>query len=438
MSIVSRLVSHARMFRSVLAVCSAVLPHALGCAGGSAVDPGQGLTYGAGSDDGGGQTGASSGSAQGGATNGSPSGCPTDFGCATDAGADGNGTANAGGGDASGGASTDSGAAATADAGGRAAVDANGAADAGCVGSACAIPIKHVIVIVKENHTFDNYFGAFPGAEGTLTSGGQNVCRSSKGPGPCARAPDAPSHDMCHGHDCGIIDWDQGQMDGWNHTGGSDTGDDLVYAQYGEQDIPNYWAYARHFVVGDHYFADVLSPSLPGHMFTVAAQAAWTTDNPPTDLPAKLVPGPPPMFLGPHPYWGCDEWPGDTVPILAGGVTPTKVFPCFNIPSIPDVLPAGVDWKYYGTNFDGSKDAEQVGSRRQCNAIDDGHQQSHATGRFLARRPRSILRASRRHRSRIETPARGRMRWGELDCFLHQPIDGQRLLERHSHSFHHG
>ena len=31
------------------------------------------------------------------------------------------------------------------------------------------IPIKHVVVIVKENHTFDNYFGSFPGAEGTTT-----------------------------------------------------------------------------------------------------------------------------------------------------------------------------------------------------------------------------------------------------------------------------
>jgi phospholipase C len=27
-------------------------------------------------------------------------------------------------------------------------------------------PIAHVIIIVKENHTFDNYFGTFPGAEG--------------------------------------------------------------------------------------------------------------------------------------------------------------------------------------------------------------------------------------------------------------------------------
>src|SRR5579862_3103752 len=30
-----------------------------------------------------------------------------------------------------------------------------------------ASPIEHVVIIVKENHTFDNYFGTFPGAAGT-------------------------------------------------------------------------------------------------------------------------------------------------------------------------------------------------------------------------------------------------------------------------------
>jgi phospholipase C len=29
-----------------------------------------------------------------------------------------------------------------------------------------AIPIEHIIVIVQENHSFDNYFGTYPGANG--------------------------------------------------------------------------------------------------------------------------------------------------------------------------------------------------------------------------------------------------------------------------------
>jgi phospholipase C len=214
------------------------------------------------------------------------------------------------------------------------------------------IPIKHVVVIVKENHTFDNYFGSYPGANGTLNAQGVNMCPTTSGAmAPCTQAPDATSHDMCHSHNCALTDWDEGKMDGYNHAGGSDTGDGLVYQQYGKAGIPNYWAYAQHFVLGDNFFANVLGPSFPGHLFTVAAQAAWATDNPPTDLPFKFVGL---KFLGPHPYWGCDEWQGDTVPILLnGGTTPANVTPCFSIPSIPDVLPAGVTWKFYGTNFDG-------------------------------------------------------------------------------------
>src|SRR5215831_1121650 len=98
------------------------------------------------------------------------------------------------------------------------------------------MPLRHVIVIVKENHTFDNYFGSFPGAEGTLALEGENLCVTPAGTGPCVRAPDAPTHDMCHGHSCALVDWNDGRMDGWNAPGGSDTGDSLVYAQYTERD----------------------------------------------------------------------------------------------------------------------------------------------------------------------------------------------------------
>src|SRR5690242_5955262 len=45
------------------------------------------------------------------------------------------------------------------------------------------IPIHHVVVIVKENHTFDNYFGTFPGAEGT------SICKTSTGNIACPHAP---------------------------------------------------------------------------------------------------------------------------------------------------------------------------------------------------------------------------------------------------------
>ena len=193
--------------------------------------------------------------------------------------------------------------------------------------------LKHVVVIVKENHTFDNYFGSFPGADGTTQ------CLTSTGMITCPRAPDRTPRDMCHEHACALTDWDQGKMDGWDSvTGTSQSGDNLAYAQYREADIPNYWAYAKAFSLADHFHAAMLGPSFPGHMMFLAAQAGWATGNPNTDIV--------------HPYWGCDQSPTTQVSILDNGTCATKsIFPCFTIPSLPDVLPSGVDWKFYGSNF---------------------------------------------------------------------------------------
>lgn len=200
-----------------------------------------------------------------------------------------------------------------------------------------ATPIKHVVVIVKENHTFDNYFGAFPGAEGTTVCpiGGQVV--------PCPQAPDVTPRDLCHSRACALTAWDQGQMDGWDSIDGSTrNGDDLAWAQYDEAGIPSYWAYARAFTLADHFFANALAPSFPGHLFLLAAQAHWAIGNPAED----------PL----HPHWGCDEEPNDLVTVLIDGTCATqKVRPCFEIPSLPDVLPAGVTWKFYGTKVASSR-----------------------------------------------------------------------------------
>jgi phospholipase C len=196
-------------------------------------------------------------------------------------------------------------------------------------------PIKHVIVVVKENHTFDNYFGSFPGAEGTTD------CHLKDGTTfPCPRAPDRMPRDLNHGNNDALAAWDGGKCDGWEDVpAANDNNDHLAWAQYQEADIPNYWQYARHFALADHFFANELGPSFPGHFFTVAAQAGWALDNPPTSN----------IFA---PYWGCDEGMSDTVPVQdQTSCTTVNVFPCFKIPAIPDVLPTGVDWRFYGTNF---------------------------------------------------------------------------------------
>jgi phospholipase C len=214
--------------------------------------------------------------------------------------------------------------------------DASSRRDAGPIDA--PIPssrIKHVVVIVKENHTFDNYFGRFPGANGIAqitTGSGATIAPP--------HAPDATPRDLCHEHSCALTDYNGGAMNGWDQVSGTSVnGDNLAYAQYQQSDIPNYWQYATTFTLADNFFADVLGPSFPGHTFVLAAQAGWSEGNPPTN-----------NILAP--YWGCDQGSGVTVQVEdQTSCKDVPVAPCFNIPSVPTVLPAGVDWKFYGTNF---------------------------------------------------------------------------------------
>jgi phospholipase C len=204
---------------------------------------------------------------------------------------------------------------------------------------ATSTPIEHVIVIVKENHTFDNYFGSFPGAEGTstfTTSAGKQL--------PVPRANQAI--DMCHTSECALVDYNDGAMNGWDLAGGSADrqwgllgSKDRVYGQYLEEDIPNYWQYARRFTLGDHFFANHLGPSFPGHLFYLAAQAGWVLNNPPLG-----------GFTGGGAYWGCDESGLVDVQNQASCTTDQRPS-CLDIPSVPDVLPPNTTWKFYSSNI---------------------------------------------------------------------------------------
>src|SRR5690348_2204894 len=117
----------------------------------------------------------------------------------------------------------------------------NGGVDAAMPDApAVPIPIKHVVVVVKENHTFDNYFGSFPGADGI------SQIMTTQGMITPPHAPNRTPRDLCHMHSCALQDL----AGNWEAvSGATQNGDNLVYAQYQESDIPNYWQYARHFTL---------------------------------------------------------------------------------------------------------------------------------------------------------------------------------------------
>ena len=108
--------------------------------------------------------------------------------------------------------------------------------------------IKHVVFVLLENHSFDNVFGRFPGADGAKTA-------TIKGQGtvPLQHAPPYDWHDISHNYCAAFTAMDQGKMDGFAALEGADVnGDRMAFEQYYQQDIPNFWTYARHFTLSDH------------------------------------------------------------------------------------------------------------------------------------------------------------------------------------------
>ena len=158
--------------------------------------------------------------------------------------------------------------------------------------------IKHVIVVMQENRSFDNYFGTFPGADGIPNQGGHpTVCLPDPRLGHCVR----PFHDS-HLIDAGgphtlraaRADIHRGRMDGfvrrslagWQRLclGNPDEPRCGAFSQRGPipdvigyhtaSEIPNYWAYAHRFVLQDHLFEGVRSWSLPSHLDLVSGWSA--------------------------------------------------------------------------------------------------------------------------------------------------------------------
>jgi phospholipase C len=134
------------------------------------------------------------------------------------------------------------------------------------------IPIDKVVFIVKENRTFDNLFGRFPGADGARfaqMSTGERI--------PITRAPDAYPHDIGHDFFSGIVAVNGGKMNGFDLIPGGREG--LPFTQYSRQDIPAYWRYADEFTLADRMFSSMYGPTIPEHMFTVAATAGRIVSN---------------------------------------------------------------------------------------------------------------------------------------------------------------
>jgi phospholipase C len=204
-------------------------------------------------------------------------------------------------------------------------------------------PIQHVVVIFKENRSFDDYFGRFPGVDGATTAKKHDGTVVT-----LAETPDSVPRDPGHGPDAFRVAYDGGKMDGFDRERNaySKTGQPLTLSQMYAGDIPHYWAYASHYAIADRFFAAWKGASFTNNLYEMAAQAGIYDPT----LNGRTVYTIPKFPSGTKSqYWGCDS-PSDTYVRMLNPATGgmTSMFPCFNFPALPNVLANnGVSWHFY-------------------------------------------------------------------------------------------
>ncbi len=140
-------------------------------------------------------------------------------------------------------------------------------------------PIRHLVVIMKENHAFDNYFGTFPGVDGIPSSAAL----------PDGRGGYVSPHwingtwtwDLPHSREAMLADYHNGSNDLfaveankwiWG-LGNSSVG------YYDQRQIPGYWSIAARFTLMDRYFQSVFGPTIPNRLYSIAGQSGGLMSN---------------------------------------------------------------------------------------------------------------------------------------------------------------
>src|SRR5579863_8934144 len=164
-------------------------------------------------------------------------------------------------------------------------------------------PIKHVVVIMEENHTFDNLFGTYPGVNGITEP----------------QAPNPVSADLDHTGPAELAAIDGGKMDQFSYRG---------QVQYKQSDIPTYWSYAQQFGLSDNFFTSDAMSSTPNHIAMIAGQTGGIDETTPTT--------------------GCTSDPNTLSQSRSKSGQEYWSYPCYDISSLPTILDAhGISWKYY-------------------------------------------------------------------------------------------
>jgi phospholipase C len=175
-------------------------------------------------------------------------------------------------------------------------------------------PIKHFIVLMQENHTFDNYFGTYPGAAGIPVGTCMPAVLSGAKNADCVEPfhiGSYPTEDLDQSKRTFNVQYNQGHMNGFIYALNQRNQDgNLAMGYYDGRDLPYYWNLADEFVLFDRFFSSASGGSTMNHMYWVAG-----------------------------------------VPGSEKGIVPPRGYG--NLPTIFDRLTEhGISWKFYVENYD--------------------------------------------------------------------------------------
>lgn len=155
-------------------------------------------------------------------------------------------------------------------------------------GTGTLADVKHVVVFMQENRSFDHYFGTLKGVRGFADKGplqmhnGQNVFHQ-----PSGSSTELPFHtgiqcitDLAHDWTSTHLAWNGGNWNLWTTAKGAET-----MASYNRSDLAFYYALAEAYTICDEYHASVLGPTDPNrlYLFTGMIDPNGTGGGPVTD-----------------------------------------------------------------------------------------------------------------------------------------------------------
>jgi phospholipase C len=187
-------------------------------------------------------------------------------------------------------------------------------------------PIKHVVIVIQENRSFDNLFQGYPGAD-TQDYGYDEQGQKIKLRPVSLTAKYSIDHDSTQF----FAAYDGGKMDGFDDESVfGPTPPHPAYAYVPHAETAIYFAMAQQYVLADRMFTSHIDASFVSHQYIIAGQAQHSVDLP-------------------NFQWGCDGQGGDLVGTLTKDRTygPDQ-FPCFDYETLGDELDAaGLTWRFY-------------------------------------------------------------------------------------------